>query len=206
MHNRKEKTRTHMRVFHVQSLEEVPEVKRTDADGHDSNRYTEGNPSLGIPATVVGAEEMNNIQEEIVNVVLDAGLTLDGSDEDQLLEALKIIIARGGDQSSQTITDNAPATVITNLVFDKANIKSARVYYDIFRRNDTQSASEVGEMYVFHDTEADIWRLELDSKGDDAEVQFDVTAAGQVRYTSSNYAGTGYTGTLRYTNITTIAQ
>ena len=65
-------------------------LKRTDADGHDSNRYTEGNPSLGVPATVVGAEEMNNIQEEIATTVEGAGLTVDqtGSSEGQLLQAI----------------------------------------------------------------------------------------------------------------------
>ena len=181
-------------------------MKRTDAEAHDSNRYTEGNPALGIPATVVGAEEMNNIQEEIVNVVLDAGITLSGSTETQLLAALNTIIGRGGTQLSQAITDNVSDTVITGLVFDKTDYKGARALIDMHRRDDGQSANEIGELYITHDTEADSWDVFLASHDGDCDVTFNITAAGQVRYSSSNYGGANYSGTMRVTNITTLAQ
>jgi len=72
-------------------------MKRTTAPGATvGNRYTEGDPGGGIPATVVGDSEMNNIQEEIVNVVLDAGIALDGAIENQLLLAIRIILGLGG--------------------------------------------------------------------------------------------------------------
>jgi hypothetical protein len=181
-------------------------VKRTTAEANDNNRYSEGNPSLGIPATVVGAEELNNIQEEIVNVVLDAGITLNGADETQLLQALNIILERGGTQIDQAIDDNAGATNITGAVWAKADIKGARCLFEVDRRNDSQDATEIGELFAWHNAESDTWHVELDSKGDDAGVVFSITSAGQLQYASSAYAGTGYAGNLRITNITTFAQ
>ena len=181
-------------------------MKRTTAEANAANRYTEGNPSLGIPATVVGGEEMNNIQEEIANVVEDAGITLNGAVETQLLQAIKIIMQNGGDQINQAITDNASPTNITGAVWAKATVKGVRCLFQVDRRNDTQDATEIGELFAWHNAESDTWQVELDSKGDDAEVTFSITSAGQLQYASSSYAGTGYDGNLRLTNIVTLAQ
>ena len=181
-------------------------MKRTTAEGNVSNRYTEGNPTLGIPATVVGAEEMNNIQEEIVNVVLDAGITLNGADETQLLQALKIILKRGGDQLSQSLDDNQTNTDVTGAIFDKLKIKGARLLVDMFRRNDTQSANEIAELFISHNTESDAWELEMISHLGDTNTTFNITATGQIQYSTSNFGGTGYTGTLKVTNIVTLSQ
>ena len=182
-------------------------MDRTAALGHDSNRYTEGNPSSGTPATIVSALAMNLHQEELVNVVLDAGIALSSTTENQVVAAIKAIVARGGTQTSQAIADNqAAASNIAGLLFAKATIKSAKVMFDIIRRDDTQSAVEFGEMFIYHDTEADIWRMNTVTQGDDAEVTFAISTAGQVSYQSLNYGGAGYSGTLRFTNILTIAQ
>lgn len=149
---------------------------------------------------------MNNIQEEIVNVVLDAGITLNGADEDQLLEAIKSIVQRGGDQISQSLDDNQTNTAITGASFDKTQVKGARMLVDLFRRNDSQSANEIGELFVTHDTEADVWRVFFASHDGDTDTTFSITAAGQLQYSTSTYGGTGYTGTLKLTQISTLAQ
>jgi len=181
-------------------------MRRTAAEGNDSGRYTEGNPSLGIPATVVGAIEMNNIQEEIVNVILDAGITLDatGSTEDQLLSALKEIMARGGTETAMDLLDNqSSAQDVTAIpAFDKTEIKSAKVMVDVFRRDDGQHANELFELAAIYDPEDDDWNLFFTSQGqEDAGVVFSITAAGQIQYTSTSYAGTNYSGVLRATNL-----
>lgn len=181
-------------------------MKRIDAEGHDSNRFTNGNPSLGIPATVLDDSWANNVQEELVNVVLDAGLALNGAVENQVLQALNIILERGGTQYSQTINNNAGATSVTGILFDKLEVKAAHLYFDLFRRTDSASFNETGEMFISHDTENDTWSVYLVSHGDDANVDFQMTAAGQLQYTSNNLAGTGYSSTLRITQVITHAQ
>lgn len=62
---------------------------RIDSRGATGDgRFTEGNPTTGTPATVVDASWMNAVQDELVNAVQGAGLTLDKTDNDQLLEAI----------------------------------------------------------------------------------------------------------------------
>ena len=64
-----------------------------DTDGNVGGLFTEGNPGLGQPATVVGASWLNDtVQEELVNVVLSEGLTLNKASNTQLLQALSLKI------------------------------------------------------------------------------------------------------------------
>jgi hypothetical protein len=61
---------------------------RTDGEGHIDNRFVDGDPSIPTMATQVPAAWLTTIQEEIANVVEAGGVTLDKTDEGQLLEAL----------------------------------------------------------------------------------------------------------------------
>ena len=181
-------------------------MKRTTAEANDGNRYTEGNPTLGVPATVVGAEEMNNIQEEIVNVVLAAGITLNGSDEDQLLEALGVFFARGGTtQSTATIANNQTDQDVTGLSFDETATKGAVFTYDIQRSTDTVNAGETGKAFVRYDPVADDWEIEAQALSDSG-VTLSIGSDGQVKYTSDNMAGSSYAGTMRFSGIVKLAQ
>lgn len=182
-------------------------MKRTSAEGNSSGRYTEGNPATGVPATVVGAEEMNNLQEELVNIVLDAGIALDGSTEDQVLTAIKSIMKRGGDQVEVSLADNqSSAANVAGVSFDKDDTKAARLLFNIHRRDDAQHADETGEMHIWHDTETDTWELALTSHNDDAGVTFTITAAGQLQYKTTEFGDANYSGTLRITNILQLNQ
>lgn len=183
-------------------------MRRTEAVGNDSNLYTEGNPTLGIPATVLGATEMNNIQEEICNVIEEAGITVDqsGVTLNQLKDAILALIGSGGTQSSIAIANNTGPSDVTGLVFNSANIASARILYHLERKTDSQDVMEHGELHVAFNNEDNSWTITQVSYGDDAEVVFSITAAGQVQYTSNDLTGTTYTGTLRWTNIITVAQ
>lgn len=182
-------------------------MKRTNADGHSSNRYTEGNPALGIPATVVGAEEMNNLQEEIVNVILDQGITLNATVENQLLLAIRSMIGLGGVQSQFAIANNqTTAANVTGLLFDKTVTKSFEVLFDIYRKTDTalSQVNETGKIYGTYDPVGDSWKVSANSVFDNSGVIFSITSAGQVQYKSSNISGANHVGLMRFTSITRI--
>ncbi|MFH2126350.1 MAG: hypothetical protein ABIK12_07515 [Pseudomonadota bacterium] len=66
-----------------------------DSDGHLSNQFTDGDPQAGTPATVISAEWLNAVQNELVNVIEAAGIELDKNDSAQLLAAL-LALAGGG--------------------------------------------------------------------------------------------------------------
>ena len=60
--------------------------------------FTEGDPLVPTPATVVSADWLNSVQEELAAIVANAGLELQKADNTQVLTAILQIIAR---QSSE---------------------------------------------------------------------------------------------------------
>ena len=88
-------------------------MKRIDhVTALDGGLFTEGNPASGVPATVVTADWLNNVQEEIVNVIGAAGLALDGTDQTQLLEAIAYLIAEALPSSARIETDYIDASAM----------------------------------------------------------------------------------------------
>lgn len=64
-------------------------MHRIDASGYAAgNVFTDGNPATGVPATVVDAAWLNNIQETLAQTIEAAGLTLAKGDYTQLIKAL----------------------------------------------------------------------------------------------------------------------
>lgn len=185
-------------------------MKRIASDGHDNNTFTEGNPSLGVPATVVSAIWANNVQEELALLVEGAGLTVDqtGATLNQVLTAIGILQESGGTtNASMAIVDaQAAAADVTAIpAFDKTKVKSAKMLVDVSRRDDGQNSNELFELSAIYDPEADTWSLNFTSQGDDAGVVFSITGAGQVQYVSDSYAGANYAGTLRVSHVKKLA-
>ncbi len=56
-----------------------------------SDEFTDGDGASAVESTVLPAAWFNTIQRELVAVVEAAGLTLDPTDDTQLLAALKIL-------------------------------------------------------------------------------------------------------------------
>lgn len=57
------------------------------------NRFTEGDPTIPIQPTVVSAEWLNAVQEELASVITGAGLTLDAANNAQVLAAIQQLIS-----------------------------------------------------------------------------------------------------------------
>ncbi len=106
-------------------------------------------------------------------------------------------------ETSFSVANNvAAATNVTGLIFNSANVKSAQVFYSMRRSTATNEVVSTGRLdLVFRDT-GSTWDLGDEAFGDDDGVEFSVTAAGQVQYTSDDLTGTGYAGTLRFKAIT----
>lgn len=173
-----------------------------------TNEWTEGNPSLGIPATVVSADFMNlAVQGELVEVVEFAGLVLSKVDPTQVRQAIQSLIGLGGGSQIKFAIANAVGPLpVTGLVLDKADFKGAIVHFDLERFTDTQNVQEQGFLFLTHDTDDDVWRISLSSNLDDAGVVFSITGAGEVEYTSDDLTGANYNGFIRISSITKFAQ
>lgn len=66
-------------------------MKRIDSAGAtEDNKFTEGDPATGTPATIVSAAWLNAVQEEIAQAIEKFGVTLDPEQDDQLAGILKV--------------------------------------------------------------------------------------------------------------------
>jgi len=178
-------------------------MHRIDAPGATiTEQFTEGNPSLGIPATEVSDDWLNDVQEELCNVIEDQGITLVKATQTQLLTAILSLIGQGGSQLQQAIANNQVAAAnVVGLLIDKNTYKSAQIHFDIHRQTDSVNYDETGIIFVTYDPVLDSFELAVTSQFDDAGVVFSIAASGQIQYTSSNMAGTNYAGTARFTHI-----
>ena len=183
-------------------------MHRIDAPGFaPGNLWTEGVPSSSIPATTVGAEFQNDLQEEIVNTILGVGITLVKGTQTQLRDAIALMVASGGGLGSgiqQTVLNNqATPENIVGLLFPSATTKGGSAEIDIERQTDTQNVIEHGTLTVSRDPVANDWRIALSSQFDDTGLTFSVSVGGQVKYISTDLTGPSYSGTMRITHIHT---
>ncbi|SHJ39976.1 hypothetical protein [Fibrobacter sp. UWP2] len=68
---------------------------RTNGEDHVNHMFSDGVPEQGKFATVINAEWLNAVQEEIAQFIEQAGITLDGSHPHQLYDALLAIFMAG---------------------------------------------------------------------------------------------------------------
>lgn len=62
---------------------------RIDSEGATADKkFTDGNPSIPIPATEVSDDWLNAVQEELAAIVEDTGMELDKADNSQVLTAI----------------------------------------------------------------------------------------------------------------------
>ncbi|MBH3002278.1 phage tail protein [Serratia ureilytica] len=80
-------------------------------DTADANgEYTNGNVAQGIPPTIINAEMLNTFQRELVNIVEGAGISLDPSNDSQVLEAVRKLLSPGRLLNVKTFTTSGTYT------------------------------------------------------------------------------------------------
>ena len=67
-------------------------MHRIDGPGHQGNLFTEGDPGMSVPATIVTDDWLNDVQEELCNVIENAGITLVKGTQTQLRDALDLLL------------------------------------------------------------------------------------------------------------------
>lgn len=108
--------------------------------------------------------------------------TLSGSSSGNLAKVTGDI-----DPTSFSLANNqSAATNVTGLAFANASVRSAVVHYSVFV-GATNSFYECGMLYLINQNS--MWDMAQTSNGDNTGVVFTITAAGQIQYTTPNYAG-----------------
>lgn len=186
-----------------------------------NNRFTEGDPSLSIPATVVSDEWLNHVQEEIIKPIEEMGITLVKGNEGQLWSALLAMFLNGGRKSvfRHTLANNTgPVDVLdTNngnatLIVDRTIHRNKIMFFDVERKTSTQIVKEFGLLFLSYDSKNNAF---LDPKvlslNDDSDVVFSLAKIGvtdefKLQATTGDLTGTSYVGTLDLTSIFEIKQ
>jgi hypothetical protein len=81
-------------MFRIDSDGAVEVIPTEESAGATAGFFGRGNPGLGVRATKVSADWLNAVQEELLEVIEDAGLTASKTNRTQLLEAIEILGAR----------------------------------------------------------------------------------------------------------------
>ena len=90
--------------------------------------------------------------------------------------------------SSFTLANNqVSAADITGLSFDISTMRGALAIYSIYRTTGSAERSEEGQLEVKYNNVANTWDISQTAIGASG-ILFTITAAGQVQYTSDNYA------------------
>ena len=101
-------------------------------------------------------------------------------------------------QTSVTIANNtASATNLAAFTFDPGTVRGAEITYAIYRNTSASELAEFGKIYLVFKTVAGTWDLSQTFAGSSG-VTLTITSLGQMQYTSTNMAGTGYAGTIKY--------
>jgi len=182
---------------------------RIDSDGATvSNRFTEGDPQTSVPATVVSADWLNSVQEEMIKTIEEMGIALSKPSEDQHWLALLELALRGGRKTpvTHTLANNTANAPVTGFpVLNKSNHLLRVATYYIERKTDTQNVQESGILMMRYDSADDEWSHESFSFFDDADTVFDIeqadTNAAVLRATTGDLTGTSYVGLLKLTNL-----
>ncbi len=121
--------------------------------------FTEAVPGLGIPPTVVSADWLNAIQEEIVGVIEGAGLTLNKNSQSQLKTAIGILAGAGTVTVSKTFSDS-PITQARANKQTRVSTAGGNVIINL-----PAAATCDGERFTFIKTTSDVNTVTIDGNG-----------------------------------------
>jgi len=120
-------------------------MHKIDGAGHVDNNFVAEDLATNRPPTEITADWMNALQEEPINVIAAAGLTLDKGDNTQLLQAINILIKGPADKIVRVAS-----TAAINLAAPGANIDgTAMVAGDTFLEKDNATLADRG-VYVWN--------------------------------------------------------
>ena len=198
-------------MFRIDSAATAAALPVPAAVGGTVGYFTEGDPVNSVPATVVSADWLNMIQEELMALVLAAGIAPSKVTRTQVRDSILQLVQQGGQAAalSFVIANNqAAAADVTGFPqIDHTKVRAFEAFITMLRRTDSGYVQQTGRLYGTYNTETSSWDMSIMATGDDPGVVFSMAVvAGTVwklRYTSDNMAGSSYAGVLKITDIKT---
>lgn len=128
-------------MYQIDNNTSATSMPTPGAVGINPNGYfTNGNLGAGILPTIVDADWANAVQMELINVVLAAGLTPNKTLQNQLLQAINILIEETGEASYATST-STPNTYTASLPSAPLSLTAGMVAFIKFTNANTGAAT-----------------------------------------------------------------
>ena len=119
----------------------------------------------------------------------------------------RVVNQVSGDYMEILILNNQAApTDLVGAVLDSSQYRSVKIFYEMYRKSSTTELLANGELTCLFNEATNTWSLApgMWEGVSDYGVVFTITAGGQIRYTSTNVGGTGYTGRVLIREFTII--
>ncbi len=100
-----------------------------------------------------------------------------------------------------TIANNQATANVTGLVFDHTVNSSAKIDFEIHRTTGSGELMAWGQLFAVYRTDLGWVLIGPNYSGDEPNVTWTITAAGQVQYATDNMAGAGYVGKMKFKAI-----
>lgn len=135
-------------------------MHKVDAPNHSNNEFTDGDPGLGILATVLWSKWLNTIQRELVAVVEAFGITLDDANDAQLLEAILGLIG-----PHAGLSDNPHG--VTKAQVGLANVLNLKAHgpFDLSLTAGTGTWTTRRAKAIFYQDPSGGWRMRFNING-----------------------------------------
>jgi hypothetical protein len=105
-------------------------------------------------------------------------------------------------ETSFTVANNQTTFVdVTGLVFDGGSVRSAIVTYSVYRISDSNPSgfAETGLLTLVYDNNAATpWSMSQSDIVGNAQIYFDITNSGQVRYKTNDIGTLNYIGVMKF--------
>lgn len=187
-------------MFRIDSQGTSATLPTPAAVGVTVGYFTKGDPQNAILPTVVSDDWLNMVQEEILNVILGAGLTPSKTTYTQLRDAISTGVT---DTTTELVlANNVANTALTGMTWDGVSVRAVELEYALYRKTDAPTeVAAMGRLRLIYKPVANTWDLiELGEGGDDCGITWDIlqtSTSVQLRYTSTNLAGANYVGEVR---------
>lgn len=112
----------------------------------------------------------------------------------------------GGYVQQVILNNQLVALALPDLLLDSTQYKTVRIFYEISRKTGTNELVANGELVCVYHANTNTWSLSPGFWDGDPDygVTFSITAGGQIKYTSTNLAGTNYVGYLLVREFTIV--
>lgn len=169
------------------------------------NLFTEGDPGVGTPATVMTDDWANAVQEELCNVVTGAGLALSKPVNTQLLDAINVLLAQRTPPGA--VQQFAMTAVPTGWLKCNGQVVSRTGYAALFAAiGTTWGAGDGSTTFAVPDLRGQFLRGWDDGRGVDAGRAFGSNQVDQLKsHTHQINANVGGSATLSNQVITASA-